>query len=170
VITILLLSEAAGFGSVSFGVEQRTTQLLIKAMKARDAGRLEQAEVYWHQARTFKPGLKRPAWLDRMPEPEPPMRNLQEMLITLDNLSYKEAREILLARIEISPGNTELRKKLLELAIEAGDVNELRRQKDFLGIKDKESSFMWLRWLLLISVVGLVIWQLSRFWQEWRAE
>ncbi len=104
-----------------------------------------------------------------MPEPEPPMRNLQEILITLDNLSYKEAREILLARIEISPANVELRKKLLELAIEEGDISELRRQKNFLRIKDKDSSFIWLRWLLLISVVGLVIWQLRRFWQECRA-
>lgn len=149
------------FASVSSKVDQRVSELLIKAMKARDAGNLQQAEVFWHQARTFKPDLRKPTWLKQKNEIASPMRGLENIHISLDNLSYAEAKEILLERIAMSPGNKELRKRLLVMALESGDPKEAARQRAFLGITEtKGKEINWYTVLFLGIIVFLIVWQL----------
>lgn len=50
------------------GIDVRVTELMIRAMHARDAGDMNSAELFWIQARAYRPALPRPAWLNQLPE------------------------------------------------------------------------------------------------------
>ncbi|GAB4277803.1 MAG: hypothetical protein Kow0029_20670 [Candidatus Rifleibacteriota bacterium] len=140
--------------------------MLIKAMKARDAGQLEEAELYWQQAKMFKANLKRPAWLDKKLEQPEPIFTRQEYLNRLDAISYEKAKELINSRLENAPADYELRRKLAQLAEKAGDKKEAETQKLILGEKENNSHVNVVKFVIALIIFALLVWQIVMFWQD----
>lgn len=153
------------------GIDIRVTELMIQAMHARDAGDMNSAELFWIQAKAFRPSLPRPAWLNQLPEKRedymPPSE--PDLLTKVASMPYHLAKPLLEARLSQDPGNVELRKVYLKMAQENSDSAEVTRHSSALQHPQNNSLTRVMQYLLLVILAVFLIWQLFRLYRDLRA-
>ena len=151
------------------GVDIRVTELLIKAMRARDAGDMNSAELFWIQAQASRPSLRRPAWLDLTPMPvvEQPALSQDELVARIRLMPYSSAKVILGERLARNPGNTAFRQVFMELAEKNADYTEASRHRSILE-GDPVSVGDILIYGLAFIIGILLLWQIVKLVQDLR--
>lgn len=151
------------------GIDIQVTELMIHAMRARDMGDMNSAELFWIQARAYRPNLPRPVWLD-----QPPVQHIdydlpsqQEYLVRVASLPYKDAKILLEKKLEQEPGNTEVRKLYLELAEVNSDSAEITRHRSVLS-SDSNYLVKVVKYLLLTFLILVFAWQAYRLYCDLR--
>lgn len=144
---------------------QKVTELMIMAQKARDAGDMANAELFWMHARELRPSLPRPAWLDRKPlfRPDPPPVPEDELLRRIASLTYEQARILLEERLKLNPSDEKTRKLYFDMAQANKDHVQVKRHESFLP-SGKERG--WIYYFLAALLLVLLIWQLTKLYQD----
>ncbi len=144
---------------------QKVTELMIMAQKARDAGDMANAELFWMHARELRPSLPRPAWLDRKPvfNPDPPPVPEEEMLEKIKALPYEQAKILLEEMLKKNPSNADARALYLEMAQNNADHVQVKRHASILEPSPERA---WYYYVLAIIMVLLLLWQLFRLYHD----
>lgn len=180
-VPVLLFAMVAFSGSpsaasIKYGIAQnrsgtdiQVTELMVYAMRARDAGDLNRAELFWIQARAYRPSMPRPAWLDNLPPQhlDYDLPSEQEYLARVASLPYKDAKILLEKKLEQEPGNTEVRKLYLELAEVNSDSAEITRHRSVLS-SDSNYLVKVVKYLLLTFLILVFAWQAYRLYCDLR--
>ncbi len=142
------------------GIDIRVTELMIQAMRARDAGDMNSAALFWLQARAHRPSLRRPPWLDEVPveEPRMPVLSDEEFVRRVRQLPYSEARVLLNDRLLNDPSNLKLRRLFLEMAEEERDSAEISRHGSIVDIHRRTNRDI-LVFMVYVLLGVLLIWQ-----------
>jgi len=151
------------------GIDIQVTELMIHAMRARDMGDMNSAELFWIQARAYRPNLPRPVWLD-----QPPVQHIdydfssqQEYLVRVASLPYKDAKILLEKKLEQEPTNAEVRRLYLELAEVNSDSAEITRHRSVLS-SDSNYLVKVVKYLLLTFLIIVFIFQGYRLYRDLR--
>lgn len=171
---LLLLSALPGWCGMQTsrartGIDQKVTELMIMAQKARDAGDMPNAELFWMHARELRPSLSRPAWLDQKPVflPDPPPPSESELLARIASLPYEQAKILLEERLKKNPGDIGARRLYHELAQKNQDHVQVQRHAGLLSDKNPVSRSP--LWYLTALVLGsLLVWQLIQLYRDLR--
>ncbi|KAF1081364.1 MAG: hypothetical protein GQF41_2170 [Candidatus Rifleibacterium amylolyticum] len=151
------------------GIDIQVTELMIHAMRARDMGDMNSAELFWIQARAYRPTLPRPAWLDQPPPRQvdylPPPQD--ELLTRIASMPYSEAKLLLEKKLESDPANAEVRRLYLELAEANSDSAEMTRHRSVLS-SDSTDLFKIVKYLLLTFLILAFAWQAYRLYCDLR--
>lgn len=144
---------------------QKVTELMIMAQKARDAGDMANAELFWMHARELRPSLPRPAWLDRKPvfRPDPPPVSEDELLRRIASLSYEQAKILLEERLKLNPSDEKARRLYFDMAQANKDHIQVKRHESILP-SGKERG--WVYYFFAVLLLVLLIWQLTKLYQD----
>lgn len=145
------------------GTNSRVSVLLILAMKARDAGKMDRAMLFWKQAKSLRHGIAMPKWLSVPVTTTPAIRLSDERAIKIiASLPYKLAKPIMKDLLEKNPNRNIVRKLFVKKAKLANDIQQVNRNQSVVipdkipSVKQKVS--IW-KIIFLIIVVLLAIWQ-----------
>ena len=161
-----LLAQAAMLtGRARNQFSQKVTELMIMAQKARDAGDMANAELFWMHARELKPSLPRPAWLDRKPvfRPDPPTVSEEEMLDKIRVLPYEQAKILLEEMLKKNPSNARARSLYFEMAQNNDDHVQVKRHASVL-VQSPERG--WYYYVFAVVLFLLLLWQLYKLYHD----
>ena len=170
---VMLLFAAIFFGTYCFPcfsavtkpisrTNARVSELLIKAMQARDNNNLDRAELYWKQAKALRPSIARPSWLKPAPVKEFDADiERTRLLISVASMPYELAKPILEEMVKNNPTDLTLRHIYLEKARMANDGSQITRHSSFIH-KDEGLSWPFYKIFLALIFIVLVIWQIYK--------
>mgnify|MGYP000927913193 CR=1 FL=1 len=165
----LIANMQIGVAQNRSGIDIQVTELMIHAMRARDMGDMNSAELFWIQARAYRPNLPRPVWLDQPPPRQidylPPPQD--ELLARIASMPYNEAKLLLEKKLEQEPANAEVRKLYLELAEANSDSAEITRHRSVLA-SDSNGLLKIVKYLVLMFLVLVFAWQAYRLYCDLR--
>jgi len=149
------------------GVDVKVTELLIMAMRARDAGDMNSAELLWIQAKAFKPSIRRPIWLDQVPETRNDVIALpeKELFARIASMPYDRAKLLLEERLSKDPGNIPLRQAYLDMAEKNSDLPEISRHRSILQ-PDSFDLITLIQYVLVSFLLLILILQLGRLYRD----
>lgn len=145
------------------GTNSRVSALLILSMKARDAGNMDRAFLFWKQAKSLRHGIAMPKWLSEplaIAERRSKLSE-KEAVDIIASLPYKLAKPIMEDMLDKNPNSNHIRKLFVKKAKLANDVQQVKRNKSLTTPKTsaKSESSVW-KILFLIAMILLAIWQL----------
>lgn len=151
------------------GVDSRVTELLVKSMQSRDAGDMNAAELFWMQAQSFKPALRRPAWLDEKPIFEVERQPLSEddFLARVMLMAYTDARVLLAEKLQQDPGNIRIRRVFFELAEKNSDHAEVARHRNIVSDSTWARNDIY-KYIAAAIMAILIFWQVVRLIHDLR--
>ncbi len=150
------------------GVDGRVSFFLRKAMEARDAGDLDRAKTFWLQAKSVRPSIGRPAWLDSSPSKETKQKLDVDPKTEVLTMDYQDAKTILEQQLNASPGDMETRKIYLELAKKNNDFSQVNRHSMYLDKVESQTQF-W-KGILALVLVLIGAWQILAFIKDWKSK
>ena len=164
-----ILGHAAAQNKREPSKKQLASSLMQKAKKSMLSGNTKQAEVYWHQANSIDSTQTKPIWIKKdirslYPNNRPEKIIEESQFIEqLKNMPYELAKIELDKKPLANPNNVKLRLVYLELAEKNDDEIEANQHRSLLGlepIQSKNSSSLWVKYLLVIIVLALIIYEI----------
>lgn len=144
------------------GTDSRVSALLILSMKARDAGKMDRALLFWQQAKSIRQGISMPKWLSEplLKEQEIELSDKQAISI-IASLPYKLAKPIMEGILAKNPSRNGVRKLFVDKARLASDVQQVKRNESITSPKvmKRPKGSIW-KVIFLIAIIMLAIWQI----------
>ncbi|PKL49256.1 MAG: hypothetical protein CVV42_06935 [Candidatus Riflebacteria bacterium HGW-Riflebacteria-2] len=163
--------DTAGQARPRSGIDIRVTELMIHAMRARDMGDMNSAELFWIQARAYRPSMPRPAWLEQPPANETvvqPTISEDELIERIQKMPYNDAKVLLNDRLQKDPTNIKLRRLFLELSEKAGDHSEVSRHRSLVTVHSRTTRNI-LMYLFSVLIGFLLVWQIAKLINDLRS-
>jgi uncharacterized protein HemY len=148
------------------GVDRRASSFLRKAMEARDAGNLHQAEVFWLQAKSIRPSIGRPEWLNNIPAKKANSVSAKDQKSEMEAMVYADAKSILEQKLESNPNDIEARRLYLDLAQKNKDFTQVNRHS--LYIDKVEAGTQFWKGILVVILILIGGWQILAFIKDWK--